>query len=150
MLALPDVAPLILDGSTGPGGRGTRTPPRWPRIGPNRPAESVPGRARHPALPGVARAFLLFGLGLDEFSMNAPAISAAKEVLRTLHTDEARDRCGHAGAGKRRRCAGAGALPDELSASHLLNSDHTLRQFRQDVSHPLHRNDRIEFAARSR
>ncbi len=33
---------------------------------------------------------ILLGLGLDEFSMNAPAIPTAKEVLRTLHTQEAR------------------------------------------------------------
>ena len=33
---------------------------------------------------------ILLGLGLDEFSMNAPAIPAAKQVIRTLRVDEAR------------------------------------------------------------
>jgi phosphoenolpyruvate-protein phosphotransferase (PTS system enzyme I) len=34
---------------------------------------------------------ILLGLGLDEFSMNAPAIALAKEVLRNLTRDEARE-----------------------------------------------------------
>ena len=33
---------------------------------------------------------ILLGLGLDEFSMNAPAIPTAKQVIRTLRVDEAR------------------------------------------------------------
>jgi phosphoenolpyruvate-protein phosphotransferase len=33
---------------------------------------------------------VLLGLGLDEFSMNAPAIPTAKQVIRTLRVDEAR------------------------------------------------------------
>ena len=33
---------------------------------------------------------ILLGLGLDEFSMNAPAIPTAKQIIRTLRVDEAR------------------------------------------------------------
>jgi phosphoenolpyruvate-protein phosphotransferase len=33
---------------------------------------------------------ILLGLGLDEFSMNAPAIPTAKQVIRTLRVDDAR------------------------------------------------------------
>jgi phosphoenolpyruvate-protein kinase (PTS system EI component) len=33
---------------------------------------------------------ILLGLGLDEFSMNAPAIPQAKEMIRGLRVDEAR------------------------------------------------------------
>jgi phosphoenolpyruvate-protein phosphotransferase len=33
---------------------------------------------------------ILLGLGLDEFSMNAPAIPMAKQVIRTLRVDDAR------------------------------------------------------------
>ena len=33
---------------------------------------------------------ILLGLGLDEFSMNAPAVPTAKQVIRTLRVDEAR------------------------------------------------------------
>jgi phosphoenolpyruvate-protein kinase (PTS system EI component) len=33
---------------------------------------------------------ILLGLGLDEFSMNAPAIPLAKEVVRALTLDEVR------------------------------------------------------------
>jgi phosphoenolpyruvate-protein kinase (PTS system EI component) len=33
---------------------------------------------------------ILLGLGLDEFSMNAPAIPTAKQVIRTLRVDETR------------------------------------------------------------
>ncbi len=39
---------------------------------------------------------ILLGLGLDEFSMNAPAIPAAKALLRRLRVDEARDIAGAA------------------------------------------------------
>jgi phosphoenolpyruvate-protein kinase (PTS system EI component) len=37
---------------------------------------------------------ILLGLGLDEFSMNAPAIPLAKEILRAMSRDEAREIAG--------------------------------------------------------
>jgi phosphoenolpyruvate-protein kinase (PTS system EI component) len=33
---------------------------------------------------------ILLGLGLDEFSMNPPAVPLAKEIIRTLTLEEAR------------------------------------------------------------
>jgi phosphoenolpyruvate-protein kinase (PTS system EI component) len=34
---------------------------------------------------------ILLGLGLDEFSMNPPAIPLAKQIIRSLTLDEARE-----------------------------------------------------------
>ena len=34
---------------------------------------------------------ILLGLGLDEFSMNPPAIPLAKQIIRALALDEARE-----------------------------------------------------------